>query len=359
VLSPIYVQTNVPDCATRDIALATPAAALFVGITNYPEPAGVFSTPAHFIGANLFAGIFSNAASRAQSLPYESETLTDLAKRDELPKNYANPMDVVSALGFGGGGKGYDVPRKEIETALAAQIAKAERIYEKQGHVLLIVYVAAHGFLSDGEPYFLPSDAIADKPETWISYRSVVAAAAAFLSRNAPGSNARTALVIFDTCQVRHGGENVPKAEIPLPPGLVLVQSAAPGEYAWHWTASNSYQYDKQMVKETRIGIGLPPKERRGHIHGESAGTMSVLPIANQCFLADAIKAHKQQRGADALLSVREWFTGVKTKADSYFVKIPEMQSLGRTQTISIRVADAQFDPPLFVLRQSKPPSER
>src|SRR5258707_15535255 len=119
VLSPIYAKTNVPDCPVRDVALATPTAALFVGVTNYPERAGVFSTPAHFIGANVFAGIFSNAAHRANPLPYESETRTALAKRDELPKNYADPMKVVSSLGFGGGGKGYDVPRKEIETALA------------------------------------------------------------------------------------------------------------------------------------------------------------------------------------------------------------------------------------------------
>src|SRR5689334_6708714 len=138
VLSPIHATTNVPDCATRDIALATPAAALFVGITNYPEPAGVFSTPAHFIGANLFAGISPHAASRVQSLPYDSETLTDLAQRNQRPNDYADPLAVVSTLGFGGGRKRYAVPRKEIETALAGQIAKAERIYEKQGHVLRI-----------------------------------------------------------------------------------------------------------------------------------------------------------------------------------------------------------------------------
>jgi hypothetical protein len=355
--TPIQVRSNIPDCGIRDVALATPASALFIGITNYPEAAGVFSTPAHFIGANLFAGVFSRAAGReGPSFPYESETLTDLAKRDELPPNYVDPMKVISALGFGGGGAGDAVLRKEIEAALAEQVAEAEGLYEKHGQALLIVYVAAHGFLFDGEPYFLPSDAVADKPETWISYRSVIDSAAGFLGRNTPGSTARSALLIFDTCQVRRGGAGVPPVEFAVPPGLVLVQSAAPGQYAWHWTASSKYEYDKQMTKEVRLGVGLPPKEARGHIQGEQAATMSVLPIANQCFLADAIKAHKQSGGADAQLTVRKWFNGVKTKADGYFAEIPEMQALGRAQTISIRVADGQFDPPLFVLRQSPPP---
>ncbi|HEX6095587.1 MAG TPA: hypothetical protein VF432_04610 [Thermoanaerobaculia bacterium] len=355
--TPIRVSSNIPDCPIRDVALATPASALFIGVTNYPEPAGVFSTPAHFIGANLFAGVFSRAADRqGPSFPYDSETLTDLARHDALPPNYADPMKVISTLGFGGGGSGHAVLRKEIEAALAGQAAAAEGLYEKHGQALLVVYVAAHGFLVDGEPYFLPSDAVADKSETWISYRSVIDSAAAFLGRNAPGSKARSALLIFDTCQVRRGGAGVPPAEFAVPPGLVLVQSAAPGQYAWHWTASSKYEYDKQMTKEVRLGIGLPPKEARGHIQGEQAATMSVLPIASQCFLADAIKAHKQNGGADEPLTVREWFTGLKAKADGYFAEIPEMQALGRSQTISIRVAEGQVDPPLFVLRQSPPP---
>lgn len=357
----VYIRSSVPQCPVKDLALAEPTVAVFVGVSTYAPTAGVYSTPAHFIGASLLSGLFGRAGHLAGPGMYDSTTLTDLPDRDRLPKEIANPVNVVSAMGYGGGGSSELVRRARIETSLAEGIAAAERTHEKQGRVMLVIYVAAHGWLGpDGQPYFLAADAVEKDPATWISYRSVLESVEAFLGRNAPGSTSRSALVIFDTCQISPGGMDMPPAALPTAPGLVLVQSTSPGQYAWHWTGTDVMTQHVDVVKETRIGVGLPPKARRGDFTTELSSTMSVLPLANQCSLADATRAHKAQAGTDdRQIGAREWFASLKRKSAFYLAQIPEMQQLGRRQDISIAVAEAQADRPLFVLRTPKPEDDK
>lgn len=352
----LSIFSSVPQCPVKELALAVPTVAVFVGVSSYGPKAGVYSTPAHFIGASLLSGLFGNAGDAAGPGMYTGTTLTDVPDRDRLPQGIADPINAVSAMGYGSGGTGELIRRGRIEAALAEGIAAAEKTHEKQGRVMLVIYVAAHGWLGpDGQPYFLAADAVADDPATWISYRSALESVEAFLARNAPGTMTRTALVIFDTCQISRGGMELPPAELPTAPGLVLVQSTSPGQYAWHWTATEVRTEHVDVVKETRIGIGLPPKVPRGDFTQELSSTMSVLPLANQCSLAEATRTHKEEAGsADREIGTREWFAALKKESDAYLAQIPEMQQLGRTQDISIVVADAQADRPLFVLRAPK-----
>jgi hypothetical protein len=351
--TPIYIRSNVPSCPVKDVALAVPTVGMFLGVSGYEPDAGVYSTPAHFIGASLFAGLFGRAGDASGPGMYSSTSLTDVIPRDQLPKGSADPLDVVRVMGYGGGGSSELLRRARIESALADAIVAAEKKHEEHGRVQLVIYVAAHGFLgTDGQPYFLPADASAQDPSTWISYRSVVESVQKFLERNAPGAMTRTALVLFDTCQISRSGTPAFATTLPTTPGLVLVRSAAPGQYAWHWTASTVSDQHVAVVKETRVGIGLPPKAERGHIHREISSTMSVLPLANQCSLADAAKAHQAKTGAaDQAIAVHDWFAATKKKADDYLAQIPEMQQLNRTQEISMAVTDADAARPLFVMR--------
>jgi hypothetical protein len=343
-----------PECRVRELALAVPTVAVFLGVSGYGPNAGVFSTPAHFIGANLFAGLFGRAGYEAGPGMYSATTISDVLPRSQLPEGGTDPLNVVSTMGYGGGGTAEPVGRARIQRALADAIAAAEKTHEQHGRVQLVIYVAAHGFLgADGQPYFLPADAVADDPSTWISYRAVVESVQEFLSRNSQGSLTRTALVIFDTCQISRGRAPLPATNLPSSPGLTLVQSAAPGQYAWHWTGRNT-------ITNQRPGLGLDPLHEPGFNMREITTTMSVLPIANQCSLSDTLKARKPQPGgADQPIGVQEWFTAVKSKADGYLAQIPEMKQLGRTQDISLAVSEAEASRPLFIMKALKATEEK
>ena len=349
-----YVYSNMPECRIRGLALSTPTAALFIGVSGYGANAGVFSTPAHFIGANLFAGLFGRAGDEAGPQMYSGTTITDILPVNQLPEGGTDPMNVVRVMGFGGGGTGEPVRRARIQQALADAIASAERTYEKHGRAQLVVYIAAHGFLGpDGQPYFLPADAVADDIATWMSYRAVVEAMQAFLGRNPQGSLDRTAVVIFDTCQNRHGGAQMKPVKLPSSPGLTLVQSAAPGQYAWHWTGMNT-------ITNQQPGFGLDPLHEPGFKMRTISATMSVLPLANQCSLSDALKARDLKPGAaDQAITVQDWFAAVKSKADAYLAQIPEMKALGRSQEISVTVPQSEAARPLFVVKSPQVADDR
>lgn len=346
--TPIYVRSNFPDCRLRGLALTQPTVGLFVGVSGYETAAGVYSTPAHFIGASLVAGLFGRAGDAMAPGGYAGTSLTDYLQRDRLPKDVTDPSKVVSTMGYGSGGTSEPVSRARIERAITDAIAQAEATQGARGRVQLVIYVAAHGVLGeDGEPYVLPADAAANDPATWIAYRSILASVRAFLARNVPGEPTRTALVIFDTCQVRKG-HGTP-VSLAATPGLMIVQSAAPGEYAWHWTASNVMDQHVEVVRETRLGVGLGPRQPRGDLHWEVSSTMSVLPLANQCSLAERQRRSTPEAGStSSVVTAGDWFAEMKRKADNYLAEIPEKQQLNRTQQISMLVTAADARRPLF-----------
>lgn len=354
-----YVYSNMPQCRVRELALDRPTVALFIGVSGYGPQAGVYSTAAHFIGASLLSGLFGRAGDRAGPLMYESTTLTDILPRSQMPEGVVNPMNVVDNMGYGSGGTAEPVRRARIQQALADTIAKAEKTVDSQGRVQLVIYIAAHGFLGpDGQPYFLPGDAVATDLSTWISYRSVLDSVQTFLGRNGSGPQARTAVVIFDTCQIRRGGAPAKAATLSPAPGLTLVQSAAPGQYAWHWTGMNT-------ITNRPPGFGLDPLHEPGFQMRTITATMSVLPLANQCALADTVKASDLKPGApDQPIPVDAWFAALKRKADGYLAQIPEMKALSRDQEISITVAPGEAGRPLFLMKAPEaapdsPPKER
>ncbi len=279
-------------------------------------------------------------------------------------------------------GSGQPVTRKRILDALSRSIAKASRILETQKRVVLVTYVAAHGWIgSDGRQYLLPSDADASDSNTWISYDEFLQPIRAFLAnenKESPyydpirGDMSRLAVVIFDTCQVTRAGE-VPKVATSdlSQRNLMVVQSTSPGRYSWHWTATVSTTGNTTIEKESRWGFPPPPKAKRGPISTELSAKMSVLPVASQNVL-NALQADKTPKSIPgvgilalesdeaAMISAGEWMAETRGEVDHLLKQIPEASNpelSGKAQDVQLQADPKQYDFWLFrVTHVNKPP---
>lgn len=245
-------------------------------------------------------------------------------------------------------GSGQLVTRDQIFKSLSHSIQQADAEAALHDRVLLVIYVAAHGWTAeDGRAYFLPADADANKPNTWISYEDFLKPVQDFVARDSdahsPSSDSvvqrqKNAIVILDTCQIARNGELRPsKLRRLARPGLMILEGTSPGRYAWHWTATFESQGFTKVEKEARWGFPPPPKAKRGPIAINLSTTMSTLPLASQEFLNKTILTRKSISGSQSMILARDWFLGIKIGVDLLQEQIPEVREAARVGDFDIR----------------------
>jgi WD40 repeat protein len=291
--------------------------------------------------------------------------LADLPSRDspagrrlsEIPGAVAFSLSSLSSSRLHGWPDEKDeaVSRTRIRDGIAQTIQTAHRTADRYGEVLLVVYVSAHGRLGPASrPYILSADADATDPSTWISYDEFLEPLRGFLGD--VSSSRKRVVIVFDTCQVASDVGTPPQqAQVAAAPGLTVVHAAAPGQYSWHWTATEDVSGFQTVGKEVRWGIPPPPKAQRGAIEKRLATNMSVLPLASQCELHDLLGRRDEPvaRGiATREIDDRAWLELIVERSQRILAEIPEVRETGRRQTISVYRNESDAAAPVFVIHR-------
>ena len=268
----------------------------------------------------------------------------------EAPKDHSDDKDNPSYLRLG---LGEPVTRERIFTALSKAIDRAEEVAELQQNSVLVVYVAAHGWIGvDGRQYFLPADADASNPATWIAYDEFLSRVKTFLVSPTPIAGHseildRAAVVIFDTCQTRLGSSpSTPAASsIDEPINLIEIEATSPGEYSWHWTGNlNSTALTTTDKSTKRFGITHRDKPKETDIKSDYTSRMSMFPYASQWALNSLIKYRAAKQSADdRKISLHEWIMNTQDAMDALQKGIPEVAETGQSQTIQMHNHNLNF----------------
>lgn len=152
----------------------------------------------------------------------------------------------------------------EIERALK-DVPKAK--WQEDVKIVLF-YFAAHGtYTTDGILHLIAADADAEDPTTWTKVDDLLSPIYAFAAEGGNVDLKRRVLVILDICQQG----NAPQAHaIAAPPrGVAVLQSASPGQYAWHFETSRNFA-------QTSTTNGSTTRTDQANLKS----TMSFLPIA-------------------------------------------------------------------------------
>ncbi len=283
--------------------------------------------------------------------------------------NYHNPKgrsdDSVDLPDFLRLGRGEPVTRERIFGALSDAIQKAERTRQEQEAALLVVYVAAHGWIGpDGRQYLLPSDADASNPSTWIAYEDFLSPIKDFLTSRSPTGERdlkpqRGAIVIFDTCQIFLASSQesavVSSADDPL--NLTVIESTSPGQYAWHWTGRlNSTELTTTYKSTSKFGLTHNAGPKQADTKSDYPARMSMFPYASQWALNSLIKAKGSQANADErTIPLGEWIANTQEAVRLLQNDIPEVKETGHVQTIQFRNPH-QPNFPVFEVDKNVPP---
>jgi len=263
-----------------------------------------------------------------------------------IPSESATPRNEPAALRVG---SGKPVTRERVFAELHKIIRRAEAGTDKNLSALLVVYVAAHGWVGpDGRNYFLPSDSDASQPNTWIAYEDFLKPIEDFVSTS-PGS--RGAIVMLDACQIRLGkaakSGGLPKQ---LPENLLVIESTSPDQYAWHWTEHmDSKMWMTTLKSKTQFGIQRNAKPVSEIQNETFPARMSVFPVASLWALADLIEAKSALDDPDKrVISVTNWINNTRVRMAKLLDTIPEVSQTGRRQQMQVRPSGA----PNFALFQ-------
>jgi WD40 repeat protein len=250
------------------------------------------------------------------------------------PSESPTPRDEPSALRVG---KGKPVTRERVFDELQKTIRRSEASTGENQTALLVVYVAAHGWLGpDGRTYFLPSDADAEQPNTWIAYEEFLKPIKDFVSAS-PLS--RGAVVVFDTCQVPLGTAAKPTAAPgQLPEYLLVIESTSPNQYAWHWTGHmDSSERVTTFKSKTQFGIQRKAKPVDEKLDASFPARMSIFPVASQWALSDLIDAKSAASDPDGrVISAGDWIVNTRLRLARLLEGIPEV-SHGYQQEMQVR----------------------
>jgi WD40 repeat protein len=101
--SEIYMQHNIPTYDISHVALNVPVAGLFIGISNYNDQAGVWSTAAHALSASIFYEPFYRGKIRQQELKsnlkyFKNPGGLNLNVHGEVCSVAFHPKDVAFAI---------------------------------------------------------------------------------------------------------------------------------------------------------------------------------------------------------------------------------------------------------------------
>ena len=246
------------------------------------------------------------------------------------------------------------VNKDRMLNAINDAIDEAQKSFIENGRVLLIIYISAHGQIwDDGQPYILPSDAVAKDPTTWIAYSDIIEKTRRFLEGRGQQLN-KHAVVFIDSCQ-KNVSENstLSSVSIRVPQGMTLVQSVSPGQYAWHWTAGSHEEGTIDVEEEKRWGFPKRPPSKLigGKFERSPLGRMSVLPLSSTCFINDEMPTYLDELRRPVVIVAHQWIEAMKDYADILLEMIPDKQAAGMSQDINVQYGseiDRNF--PIFLM---------
>lgn len=277
------------------------------------------------------------------------------------PNASSNDTDDPSFLRLG---SGEPVTRERIFSRISAAVQKAEQTAREQEQTLLVVYVAAHGWIGpDGRQYLLPSDADESNPSTWIAYEDFLHPIKDFLTT--PSATGRVldpkkgAIVIFDTCQIFHGSSQKTSvvSTVDDPINLTVIESTSPGQYAWHWTGNlNSTELTTTSKSTSKFGLTHNSGPKQANTKSDYTARMSMFPYASQWALNSLIQDRGTHAQADERrISLGQWIANTQEAVRLLQNDIPEVKETGQTQTIQFR-NPKQSDYPVFEVDKNAPP---
>jgi len=248
-------------------------------------------------------------------------------------------------------GRGEPVTRQRIFSALTAAIERAEQTAALQQNAVLVVYVAAHGWIgTDGRQYFLPADANSSNAGTWIAFDDFLSPIKAFLtvpSRDRSDGPDRAAVVIFDTCQTRLGSSQttptVSSTDEPI--NLFVIETTSPGQYAWHWTGNlESTEFTSTDSWTRRFGVTHKDRPKHTESKSDYSFRMSMFPYASHWALNSLIKHRSQFATPDKRkIPLSEWIVNTQDAMTALEEGIPEVKETGQAQTVRVRNSKLRF----------------
>jgi hypothetical protein len=221
----------------------------------------------------------------------------------------------------------------EVERALKDVL---EAKWEQDINVVLF-YFAAHGiYTTDGTLHLVAADADAEDPSTWTKIDDLLAPIYAFAAEGGNAGLKRRVLVILDICQQ---GDTPQAHPIAAPPrGVAVLQSASPGQHAWHFETNRKYA-------QTSTTNGGTPHTMQADLKS----TMSFLPLSlRQAIntMGDDLPEPTTEPGPDGKIHIKtkfvtleQIFAATKTQMKHLVDADPAAQRDGG-QTMSIAYGD-------------------
>jgi WD40 repeat protein len=251
-------------------------------------------------------------------------------------------------------GTGEHITRARLLSAVANAVESAKTMLNERHTAILFMYISSHGLIgSDGAPYVLPADADANKPDTWVSFSQVLEPILRFMSHLQTDEKERFAsIVIFDTCESFQTGVSPADLRSPKPQQhLIIVESAAPGQYAWHWTLASHITREPPESRQTPSNSTSQDRDSRATSETEFRTRISVLPVSSQYALSQLIKMKENASEQDANIMASEWVANVPPLAEDLQARIQDAEQTGLRQTVKVIAEPNEPDFPLFKVR--------
>ncbi|MFX0208711.1 MAG: caspase family protein, partial [Candidatus Hodarchaeota archaeon] len=243
-------------------------------------------------------------------------------------------------------GNGRYVTQAEVKKALTAIFEDAKRMENEEGEVLLFIYIASHGELgTNGKPYIQVANSSANDESSWISYEAFLEPIQRFVTEVGQSPMNRRALVIIDACQAsRDKRKSLDiSTQIPTPPGLIVVHSTSPGQYAFHWQDEFSVRESGSKLEHEKKGLFKRKKSTEFKLTNLYKYNMSVMPRANQWLLEDMELAAKPTR-----IRIFDWLESIKERAAILINQINKRDATHYQQDMLIYNSDSESNIDLF-----------
>ncbi len=177
---------------------------------------------------------------------------------------------------------------------------------------IVFFYISSHGVTSSsGDPFLYVADSIENDAPTLVSYAEILHRYQS-IAREHPDS---AVLVIFDTCQTPAPIPTSAPAPEVLSDNLLVMTSAAVGQYSWFWTNETTKTLLKYRDAFRRQDDWYRQASEVEEINQGFSSTMSVLPVALARSLGDC-EAVAAGSGATGELSVADWLIQGKSMAE-------------------------------------------
>jgi hypothetical protein len=103
----------------------------------------------------------------------------------------------------------------------------------------------------------------------------------------------------------------------------VIVESASPGQYAWHWIP----EYRRRETLLGKSESGKVSHEKTPDTVSEFRTRISILPIASQFVISKLIEVTGAANDGNDEISVGDWIDGITRMVPQFQRQIPEAGS--------------------------------